>query len=156
MNVKKFNDFLNESNENLKPITIKSKKNELMYIKIHFDDNGKVNKIENKWDVKLPSWSGLKLNKTEIKNWMSKRPDFYIEEDVNESNSKLAFDDEIKFELKRYLEGTIWKKVGQIDERAEKLIDLHKKFIDIVRDKLSADEIAKKLYEYEKNILNRK
>ena len=76
---------------------------------------------------------------------------------VNEKvEIKLAFDDEIKFELKRYLQNTIWSKVGGIDERADKLVELHNKFINNVRDKMSANEIAKRLFEYEKNILDRK
>ena len=45
-------EFLNEEVEIKQPIVIKSKKNELMYIKIYFDEKGRVDKIENKWDVK--------------------------------------------------------------------------------------------------------
>jgi hypothetical protein len=85
-----------------------------------------------------------------------KEPDLYIEKSVNENTSKLAFDDEIKFELKRYLQNTIWNKVGGIDERVDKLVELHSKFINNVRNKMSADEIAKRLFDYEKNILDRK
>jgi hypothetical protein len=139
------------------PITIKSKKNELMYIKIYFDEKGRVDKIENKWDVKLPEWYGFIINEITVNDWIRrKEPDLYIEKRVNENTGKLAFDDEIKFELKRYLQNTIWSKVGGIDERADKLIELHSKFINNVRDKMSADEIAKRLFEYEKNILSRK
>tara|TARA_R110000868_G_scaffold130029_2_gene339533 strand:+ start:4104 stop:4382 length:279 start_codon:yes stop_codon:yes gene_type:complete len=74
---------------------------------------------------------------------------------VNESEQKFAFDDDIKYELKRYLEGTVYAKVGKTDERATELMDIHKKFIDNVRDKMSADEIAKRLFDYEKNNLKR-
>lgn len=73
-----------------------------------------------------------------------------------ETSTSFAFDDEIKIELKRYLKDTIWNKVDQIEQRAEKLIDLHMKFIDNVRNKMSANEIAEKLFEYEKNNLKRK
>ena len=150
-------EFLNEQVEIKQPITIKSKKNELMYIKIYFDEKGRVDKIENKWDVKLPEWYGFIINEITVNDWIRrKEPDLYIEKRVNENTGKLAFDDEIKFELKRYLQNTIWSKVGGIDERADKLIELHNKFINNVRDKMSADEIAKRLFEYEKNILNRK
>ncbi|MFW6242979.1 MAG: hypothetical protein ACOC2W_02375 [bacterium] len=155
--IKRFEDFLNENKDNNPPITIRQKDNEPFFIRIHFDDKGKVDKIENKWDIKIPDWRGLVVNEIEIKNWISKRPDFYIEEDVNEAlNQKIAFYGEIKFELKRYLEKTVWGKVGGVDKRADQLMDIHKKFIEIAMDKLSADEIAKKLFEYEKNILNRK
>lgn len=78
-----------------------------------------------------------------------------LKEFLNESDQKFAFDEDIKSELKRYLEETIYGKVGETDERASKLIDIHKKFIDNVRNKMSADEIAKRLFEYEKNNLKR-
>jgi hypothetical protein len=74
---------------------------------------------------------------------------------VNENEQKFAFDDDIKYELKRYLEGTVYAKVGKTDERATELMDIHKKFIDNVRNKMSADEIAKRLFDYEKNNLKR-
>lgn len=73
---------------------------------------------------------------------------------INE-NTKIAFDDEIKFELKKYLQNTVWDKVGGIDERVDKLIELHSKFINNVKNNMSADEIAKRLFEYEKSSLNR-
>jgi len=68
------------------------------------------------------------------------------------SNERLAFDDEIKYELKRYLEETIHGKVGQTEERAKQLMNIHKKFIDNAKNKMSADEIAKKIYQYEINL----
>jgi len=150
-------EFLNEQVEVKQPIRIKSKKNDLFFIKIHFDNKGRVDKIENKWDVKLPEWYGYDINEIEINNWIKrKEPDLYIEKSVNENTGKIAFDDEIKYELKRYLQNTIWSKVGGIEDRVDKLMELHSKFINNVRDKMSADEIAKRLFEYEKNILNRK
>lgn len=52
---------------------------------------------------------GYDINEIEINNWISrKEPDLYIEKNVNENTSKIAFDDKIKYELKRYLEGTIY------------------------------------------------
>jgi len=48
-----------------------------------------------------------------------KEPDLYIEKNVNENILKIAFDDEIKYELKRYLEGTIYGKVSKTDERTK-------------------------------------
>jgi hypothetical protein len=150
-------EFLNEEVEIKQPIVIKSKKNELMYIKIYFDEKGRVDKIENKWDVKLPEWYGFPINDIEVNNWIRrKETDLYIEKNVNENTGKFAFDDEIKFELKRYLQNTIWSKVGGVDERVDKLLELHSKFINNVRNKMSAEEIAKSLFEYEKNILDRK
>ena len=43
---------------------------------------------------------------------------------VNENEQKFAFDDDIKYELKRYLEGTVYAKVGKTDERATELMDI--------------------------------
>jgi len=154
--IKNWKQFLNEEVVVKQPITIKSKKNDLFFIKIHFDSKGRVDKIENKWDVKLPEWYGYDINEIEINNWIHrKEPDLYIEKNVNENISKIAFDDEIKYELKRYLEGTIYGKVSKTDERATELMDIHRKFIDNVRNKMSADEIAKRLFDYEKNNLKR-
>jgi len=79
--------------------------------------------------------------------------EFLKHERVLENVLKIAFDEEIKHELKQYLKNTIWNKVDNIDNRADQLISLHSKFINNVRDKMSADEIAKRLFEYEKNIL---
>ena len=74
---------------------------------------------------------------------------------ANENTSKIAFDDEIKYELKRYLERTIYGKVSKTDERATQLMSIHRKFIENIRNKMSADEIAKRLFDYEKNNLKR-
>lgn len=74
--------FLNENTNMKNPIIIKSKSNTLFFIKIYFDNDGRVNKIENKWDINLPAWDGLKLNMIEINNWINKvNRDFYIEND---------------------------------------------------------------------------
>jgi hypothetical protein len=154
--IKKWKQFLTEEVVIKQSITIRSKKNDLFFIRIHFDDKGRVDNIENKWDVKLPEWYGYVINEIEINNWINrKEPDFYIEKDVNENTSKIAFDEEIKYELKRYLEETIYGKVSKTDERSNELIDIHRKFIDNVKDKMSAKEIAKRLFDYEKNNLKR-
>ena len=73
----------------------------------------------------------------------------------NKNTVKIGFDDEIKNELKRYLQNTVWNKVGGIDNRVDQLMKLHSKFISFVRNKMSDDEIDKRLFQYEKNILNR-
>ena len=78
--VKNWEQFLNEEVVVKQPITIKSKKNDLFFIRIHFDNKGRVDKIENKWDVKLPEWYGYDINEIDINNWISrKEPDLYIE-----------------------------------------------------------------------------
>jgi hypothetical protein len=70
----------------------------------------------------------------------------YIKTFENFEN-KFAFDDEIKYELKRYLINTI-----NCDDRVEQLINIHKKFIDNNKNTMSANEIAKRLYQYDKNL----
>jgi len=67
-------------------------------------------------------------------------------------NSTIAFDDEIKIELSKLLSNTKWIKTNSVEYRTNQLIDLHKKWIEIVKDKLSAEEIAKSLYKYDKNM----
>jgi hypothetical protein len=154
--IKTFEQLLNEGIAIKPPITIKSKKNNLFFIKIYFDNKGRVDKIENKWDVKLPEWYGFDINEIEINGWIRrKEPDLYIEKNINEASLKIAIDEEIKYQLKRYLEGTVYGKVSKTDERATQLINIHRKFIDNVRDKMSSDEIAKRLFTYEKNNLKR-
>ncbi|MFA5586369.1 MAG: hypothetical protein WDA02_07490 [Saccharofermentanales bacterium] len=84
--IKKWDQFVNENKSTLEPIVIKSKKNDLFYIKIHFDKEGRVDKVENKWDVKIPEWYGFNVNEIEINNWIRrKEPELYIEKSVNES-----------------------------------------------------------------------
>ena len=74
---------------------------------------------------------------------------------INEKHAQFAFADIVKDELVRYLENTIYGKVNKAEERANQLIDIHKNFIEKVQDKMSADEIAKRLFKYEKNNLKR-
>lgn len=90
--IKKWDQFVNENKSTLEPIVIKSKKNDLFYIKIHFDKEGRVDKIENKWDVKIPDWYGFNINEIEVNNWLSrKEPYLYIEKSVNESKREKIF-----------------------------------------------------------------
>ena len=58
--------------------------------------------------------------------------------------------------IERHLENTIWNNVNRISERADELIELHSKFIRNVKNKMNANEIAERLFEYEKNMLFRK
>jgi len=77
--VKNFKQFVNENVNGFEPIIIKSKKNELFFINIYFDDKGRVDKIENKWDVKLPEWYGFNINKGTVNDWIRrKEPDLYV------------------------------------------------------------------------------
>jgi len=62
-----------------KVILIKSKTNDIFYLKITFDNKGRVDKIDNKWDVNFPDWYGHTPNESEIQNWINKKePKLYI------------------------------------------------------------------------------
>lgn len=77
-----------------------------------------------------------------------------IEEKLNE-NTSFAFDDEIKYELQRYLKNTIHGKTNQTEERAIALMRTQKPFIEAFRNKMSANEIAQRLYKSELDNLKR-
>lgn len=72
----------------------------------------------------------------------------------NENQNKIAFDDEIKYELKRYLNDSKYSKSNIIDDRVNQLMKMFRIFINNNVDKMSSDEIAKRLYEYDKNLNN--
>lgn len=78
-----------------------------------------------------------------------------VQKVINEKHVEFAFVDIVKDNLVRYLENTIYGKVNKAEERANQLIDIHKNFIEKVQDKMSADEISKRIYMYEKNNLKR-
>ena len=75
-----FNRFVENMAEPKQPLTIRSNNNPDFYITISFDDKGRVVNIINRWDVKLPNWTGLTLSEKELKNWLADhRPEMYIE-----------------------------------------------------------------------------
>lgn len=60
---------------------------------------------------------------------------------------------QIEFELTRWLDTTIWGKVGQKEVRAKQLMSIHRKYIELAVKVLTVSEIAKSLYKYEVNNL---
>jgi hypothetical protein len=65
-------------------------------------------------------------------------------EQIDENNNlSFGFDDDIKQNL---------RKLGLDDQRVEQLIDLHTKWLEMVRDKYSAEDIAQKLFTYNQNL----
>jgi hypothetical protein len=54
--------------------------------------------------------------------------------------------------LSKYLQNTNLVKTGGVSERVDQLLRIHHKFIDNVRNKMSVNEIAKRLFTYEKNL----
>ena len=68
---------------------------------------------------------------------------------VVEQHEKLEFNNQLKYDLIRYLNRL---DIKDVQSRADQLMDIQKHFIHLAKDKLSPNEIAKILYEYEKNI----
>lgn len=67
--------------------------------------------------------------------------------------NKKTFRELILSELERYLQNTVWAKVQKIKERAKELVKIHDTFINLVEGKLSAEDVAFRLFEYERSIL---
>lgn len=76
----------------------------------------------------------------------------YSSEKKSMSEGTLPFDEEIKNYLKKLYSGTTYDKTGKIDDRIEQLFDIHKNWLDIAKRTYSSEEIANKLFKYEKNL----
>jgi hypothetical protein len=72
----------------------------------------------------------------------------------NNLTTKLPFDEEIKRELRKLYSGSIYDKIGKIDDRIDQLFNIHNKWLDMAKKRYSANEIADKLFKYEKNLKN--
>lgn len=70
------------------------------------------------------------------------------------NENKLAFDDDIKDELRKLYKNTSFEKTNLVEDRIKDLIGLHSKWLDMSRDKYSAEDIAKKLFKYDKDLGN--
>ena len=72
---------INEGVELIKPLTFKSRKNDLFYLTFKFDDKGRLVGADNKWDVSFPDWWGLAVPQNEVINFFrNKYPEFYVDE----------------------------------------------------------------------------
>jgi hypothetical protein len=73
---------------------------------------------------------------------------------ISENTSyKIAFDDDIKNELKKLFAGSVYDDTNSIDYRIDHLLKIHNTWLEKYAKKLySAEEIAKKLIKYEKDI----
>lgn len=69
---------------------------------------------------------------------------------INENS--IAFDDDIKNELRKLYKGSVYDKTNGIDDRIEILFRIHKPWLNMVKKQYSAERIAKDLYTYEKNL----
>jgi|694.fasta_scaffold31353_11 hypothetical protein len=72
----------------------------------------------------------------------------------NNLTTKLPFDEEIKRELRKLYSGSIYDKIGKIDDRIDQLFNIHNKWLDMAKKRYSANEIADKLFKYEKSLKN--
>ncbi len=69
---------------------------------------------------------------------------------INES--ALPFNDDIHKELTLLFRGSVYDKTNGIDDRIRQLIRLHSNWLETAKKYYTAEEIAKKLYQYDKNI----
>jgi precorrin-6B methylase 1 len=60
--------------------------------------------------------------------------------------------EEIKNTLRELLKDSLYAKTGILEQRIEQLINIHKSWIIFAQYKLNPQEIANKLYNYEKNL----
>jgi hypothetical protein len=64
-------------------------------------------------------------------------------------NLTISFEEEISSILKELLKKTTYLKADLIDQRATQLMEIHKTYIDIAKNKLGAKTIATSLFLYE-------
>lgn len=50
--------------------------NDRFYVIFYFDEQGRLDYIDNKWDIMIPEWYGFSVNIIEIKSYFSKRYGF--------------------------------------------------------------------------------
>lgn len=70
--------------------------------------------------------------------------------EFNKDNQKnIAFDEEIKYELRNVYRNTSYAKTGILDQRIEQLMTIHAKWLGMAKKMYSAKEIAEKLFKSE-------
>jgi hypothetical protein len=159
--IKKFDEFVNEEIILKEPLTFKSRKNDLFYITFKFDDKGRLDKVDNKWDVSFPDWWGLDVSYKDIINYFKdKYPEYYIEK-LNEeflgSNEQftLPTDEEIANELRKLYKGSLTERTGLVEQRIKQLMSIHSKWGEMAKQHYNAGEIARKLFQYDINLNKR-
>jgi hypothetical protein len=70
----------------------------------------------------------------------------------NENQKSLAFDEEIKYELRNVYRNTSYAKTGILDQRIEQLMSIYKVWLAKAKSLYSAKEIAEKLFKSETNL----
>lgn len=64
----------------------------------------------------------------------------------------LAFDNEIKSELKILFKDSVYDKTGILDARVQQIIEINSEWLNIAKRTYSANVIAEKLFTYDKNL----
>ena len=67
----------------------------------------------------------------------------------NENQKSIAFDEEIKYELRNVYRNTSYAKAGILDQRIEQLLSIHKVWVEKAKSIYSSKEIAEKLFKSE-------
>jgi hypothetical protein len=138
-------DSINENNGNLSPEGAE-KYNRLFGNR---DENYKLGYEQGYYNGFLDGKNNTTFNNDISWNKYSSKKD-----SISNTPTNLSFDEEIKRDLRKLYSGSIYDKVGKIDVRIDQLIDIHKTWLDKVRNTYSASEIADKLFKYEKNLKN--
>lgn len=114
-----------------------------LYSKHDFESQPEDKKaVDSKWALKI-----MKVVEKHFENAF-KEP-----ENIDEAfMASLPFDDEIRYELRRFLVGSNYDKGGILDQRVDQLMQIQKPWIDRAKNIYSAEEIAKTLYQYDKNL----
>lgn len=156
--------FWKKSNEELnqkEPLTFKSKKNDLFYITFKFDEEGRLDKVDNKWDISFLDWWGLDVPRTDIINYFKdKYPEYYVEK-LNEeflgsgNQTTLPTDEEIAYELRELYNGSVTERTGLVEQRIKQLMEIHAKWGEMAKQHYNAGEIARKLFQYDINLNKR-
>ena len=120
--------------------------------------SGDLMKTKGKANVKTkPAVAGGTIIQEQLINYLIDPTDFerYIDKlNENTDNLTLSFDDDIKNELKNLLSNTKFGKYGILDQRVVQLMNIHAKWLEMAKKKYSAEEIAEKLFTYQKNLNN--
>jgi hypothetical protein len=69
-----------------------------------------------------------------------------------EKQKSIAFDEEIKYELRNIYRNTSYAKTGILDQRIEQLMTIHAKWIEMAKKIYSARDIAEKLFKSETSL----
>lgn len=67
-------------------------------------------------------------------------------------NIHIPFDDDIRKELTLLFKGSVYDKTNSIDQRIDQLFKIHGLWLFNAKKLYSAEEIAKKLYHYDKHL----